>query len=83
MLPKEHRVPAAPVHTACAYVPFPRSTWIHPQVPADDFDRVCQNIWRRTKQVEVELAGALCLSRRQQSSMEGATPDRRPYYRYG
>lgn len=81
-MPKERRVPVAPVRVACAYVPFPRSTWIHPQVPADDFDRVCQNIWRRTKQVEVELGGALFASRRQQqNNTECASQHRRPYYK--
>lgn len=82
MMPKERRVPVAPVRVACAYVPFPRSTWIHPQVPADDFDRVCQNIWRRTKQAEVELGGALCVSRRQQQNIaECASECRRPHYK--
>ncbi|CDQ94745.1 unnamed protein product [Oncorhynchus mykiss] len=29
--------------------PFPRSLWIHPGVPEDDFDRVCAKIWRDSK----------------------------------
>ncbi|CAL8294549.1 unnamed protein product [Merluccius merluccius] len=32
-----------------AAAPFPRSTWIHPDVPEDDFDRVCQTIWRKAR----------------------------------
>ena len=30
-----------------AHVPFPRSTWIHPYVPEDDYDRVCANMWAK------------------------------------
>ncbi|KAI4817587.1 hypothetical protein KUCAC02_010972 [Chaenocephalus aceratus] len=30
--------------------PFPRSTWIHPHVPRDNFDRVCEIIWKRAKE---------------------------------
>ncbi|XP_029023898.1 uncharacterized protein LOC114866289 isoform X2 [Betta splendens] len=38
-----------------AFVPFPRSTWIHPHVPCDDFDRVCKVIWARAKKCEARL----------------------------
>ena len=30
-----------------AFVPFPRSTWIHPNVPRDALDHVCKIIWSR------------------------------------
>ncbi|XP_056275129.1 uncharacterized protein LOC130196771 isoform X2 [Pseudoliparis swirei] len=46
------RVTATPKHFACALAPFPRSTWIHPLVPHDNFDRVCKNIWRRANLAE-------------------------------
>ncbi|XP_041757626.1 translation initiation factor IF-2 isoform X1 [Coregonus clupeaformis] len=32
--------------------PFPRSLWIHPGAPEDDFDRVCAKIWRDSKKAE-------------------------------
>ncbi|KAK5855315.1 hypothetical protein PBY51_005424 [Eleginops maclovinus] len=40
---------------ARALGPFPRSTWIHPHVPHDNFDRVCKNIWKRAKEVNEVL----------------------------
>ena len=56
-----------PKLTWAAAVPFPRSPWIHPHVPEDDFDRVCHAIWTNaqrggtgvlrtnaTKEVEVD-----------------------------
>ncbi|XP_034401700.1 uncharacterized protein LOC117739418 isoform X2 [Cyclopterus lumpus] len=51
------RVTATPKHFACALAPFPRSTWIHPLVPHDNFDRVCKNIWRRASEAEQALGG--------------------------
>ncbi|KAM7383989.1 hypothetical protein PAMA_011370 [Pampus argenteus] len=38
-----------------AIAPFPRSTWIHPRVPNDQFDRVCKAIWIRAMKVKEEL----------------------------
>ncbi|KAK5883941.1 hypothetical protein CesoFtcFv8_020212 [Champsocephalus esox] len=35
---------------ASALGPFPRSTWIHAHVPRDNFDRVCEIIWKRAKE---------------------------------
>ncbi|XP_036948296.1 uncharacterized protein LOC119016523 isoform X4 [Acanthopagrus latus] len=37
-----------------AFAPFPRSTWIHPHVPNDNFDRVCGHIWRRAREAGEE-----------------------------
>ncbi|XP_074470070.1 uncharacterized protein c19h1orf94 isoform X1 [Sebastes fasciatus] len=44
--------PPTPKRTVSAFVPFARSTWIHPHVPIDDFDRVCKTIWSRAKEAE-------------------------------
>ncbi|KAB5530867.1 hypothetical protein PHYPO_G00134280 [Pangasianodon hypophthalmus] len=33
---------------APALGPFPRSIWIHPDIPEDELDRVCFRIWRRS-----------------------------------
>ncbi|XP_062386077.1 ataxin-2 homolog [Sardina pilchardus] len=32
--------------------PFPRSVWTHPYSPADDFDRLCAEIWKRAQQTK-------------------------------
>ncbi|XP_013876785.1 uncharacterized protein c19h1orf94 [Austrofundulus limnaeus] len=34
-----------------AFVPFPRSTWIHPNAPEDGLDRVCKVIWSRATEL--------------------------------
>ncbi|XP_035476969.1 uncharacterized protein LOC118292282 isoform X2 [Scophthalmus maximus] len=38
-----------------ALPPFPRSTWIHPHVPYDNFDHACKNIWRRAEEARREF----------------------------
>ncbi|XP_030203480.1 uncharacterized protein LOC115535979 isoform X1 [Gadus morhua] len=67
MIADPFRPRPVPKLTWAAAVPFPRSTWIHPYVPEDDFDRVSYTIWknaqrqgtgvlrtRTTKEVEVD-----------------------------
>lgn len=78
----ERKVLVTPMRVVCAYVPFPRSTWIHPHVPADDFDHVCQDILLRSKQTEAELDEAVCASRRQQQdNVESVSQCMRPRYK--
>lgn len=52
MLPKHPAMRIPPTHSHGAFAPFPRSTWIHPHAPHDDFDRVCKVIWSRAKEAE-------------------------------
>lgn len=67
MLPGDPWVPAMPKQIVSAYAPFPRSTWIHPRVPTDNFDRVCKNIWRRSKEARGGLGGGQCAPARPQN----------------
>ncbi|XP_045914065.1 uncharacterized protein LOC123976186 isoform X3 [Micropterus dolomieu] len=67
---------------ACAFAPFPRSTWIHPQVPNDNFDRVCKNIWRRAKEAKEKLGRSRSLPERQQNR-DCTAPDNKPINRDG
>ncbi|XP_067468092.1 uncharacterized protein [Thunnus thynnus] len=55
MLQQDHWMPPTPKPFVSALAPFPRSTWIHPHVPNDQFDRVCKEIWRRTMKVKEKL----------------------------
>ncbi|XP_019130985.1 uncharacterized protein c19h1orf94 isoform X2 [Larimichthys crocea] len=55
MPPGDDRMPHPPKRFVSAFAPFPRSTWIHPQVPNDNFDSVCETIWRRAKEAEEEF----------------------------
>lgn len=55
MLPEDPRMQITPKHLASAFAPFPRSTWIHPHLPHDNFDRACKVIWRRAKEAEEEF----------------------------
>ncbi|TKS88621.1 hypothetical protein D9C73_022948 [Collichthys lucidus] len=53
MMPREDdRTPHPPKRFVSAFAPFPRSTWINPHVPSDNFDSVCETIWRRAKGAE-------------------------------
>lgn len=52
MPPGDPRMRVTPKHSESAFAPFPRSTWIHPHAPHDDFDRVCKVIWSRAKEAE-------------------------------
>ena len=55
MPPEDPRVKLCAKQFVGASSPFPRSTWVHPHAPNDDFDRVCKNIWIRAKEAEEEL----------------------------
>ncbi|XP_068432016.1 uncharacterized protein [Clinocottus analis] len=74
------RVSATPKHLASALAPFPRSTWIHPLVPHDNFDRVCKNIWRRASEADEALDRGQRSPERQSNKDRGA-PDDRPSLR--
>ncbi|KAF3707626.1 hypothetical protein EXN66_Car000799 [Channa argus] len=52
LLPEEQWMQITPDHLTSAFAPFPRSIWIHPQVPIDYYDRVCKKIWERANQFE-------------------------------
>ncbi|KAG7245133.1 hypothetical protein INR49_023699, partial [Caranx melampygus] len=43
-----------PKQLEMALPPFPRSTWIHPLAPKDNFDRVCKNIWSRAREAGLQ-----------------------------
>ncbi|XP_074543404.1 uncharacterized protein LOC141803338 [Halichoeres trimaculatus] len=55
MLPPGLWMHTTPRQFLGAYSPFPRSIWINSLEPFDDFDRVCQIIWERSKEVEETL----------------------------
>ncbi|KAM3596601.1 uncharacterized protein V6R79_017596 [Siganus canaliculatus] len=44
-----------PIRCVTSLAPFPRSVWIHPDVPTDNYDRVCKIIWGRVKEIEKDL----------------------------
>ncbi|XP_054462540.1 uncharacterized protein LOC129097657 [Anoplopoma fimbria] len=61
------------------YAPCPRSAWIHPHVPNDNFDRVCKNIWRRANEAKEELRGQSSPER--QNDKDCRTSDSKPSHR--
>ncbi|KAK7898386.1 hypothetical protein WMY93_019239 [Mugilogobius chulae] len=38
--------------TSCCYPPLPRSIWIHPYAPPDEYDLVCKSIWLKAKKTK-------------------------------
>ncbi|XP_035537862.1 uncharacterized protein LOC118343213 [Morone saxatilis] len=80
MLPEDTWMKGSPNPFLSAFAPFPRSTWIHPHVPMDNFDRVCRNIWRREKEVEEELDRCQSSPERQHSK-DNKAPDSKPLHR--
>ncbi|KAI3358008.1 hypothetical protein L3Q82_003029 [Scortum barcoo] len=66
LVPEDPWMPHGPNRFAGAFPPFPRSLWIHPRLPHDNFDRVCKSIWRRAKEAEEELGRGQSSPERQQ-----------------
>ncbi|XP_041822890.1 uncharacterized protein LOC121628056 [Melanotaenia boesemani] len=59
----------------CAFAPFPRSTWVHPNVPRDSFDLVCKIIWSRMtarlregESLPQGSSDKVCISKQQQDT---------------
>ncbi|XP_056254655.1 uncharacterized protein LOC130183365 isoform X2 [Seriola aureovittata] len=77
MLPQDHWMQLTQIQFAGAFAPFPRSTWIHPQAPNDNFDRVCRNIWSRAKEAGKEFGRGLSLTETSQDE-DGTPPDSKP-----
>ncbi|XP_026785936.3 uncharacterized protein LOC113536281 [Pangasianodon hypophthalmus] len=48
LAPSDVERPRGSPKRAPALGPFPRSIWIHPDIPEDELDRVCFRIWRRS-----------------------------------
>ncbi|XP_069372361.1 uncharacterized protein [Paralichthys olivaceus] len=55
VLPPVDSKTTTPVHFLDAHAPFPRSIWIHPHAPYDDYDCVCKTICSRA--TEEDCAG--------------------------
>lgn len=81
MPPEDPGMQPSPKGFVGAFAPFPRSTWIHPRVPNDDFDRVCKNIWSRAKEAdEKEFARGQGPPEATQSK-DGTSPESKPGHR--
>nr|XP_040044089.1 uncharacterized protein LOC120826144 isoform X2 [Gasterosteus aculeatus aculeatus] len=71
---------ATPKHLVGAFAPFPRSTWIHADVPRDNYDRICEKIWRAANEAEEEFGRGASPPERQRDE-EGRRVDDTPTHR--
>ncbi|GAA6231866.1 uncharacterized protein LOC108900433 isoform X1 [Lates japonicus] len=81
MPPEDPRMQPSPKGFVGAFAPFPRSTWIHPRVPNDDFDRVCKNIWSRAKEAEEKEFARGQGPPEATQSKDGTSPESKPGHR--
>nr|XP_046273554.1 uncharacterized protein LOC124074560 isoform X2 [Scatophagus argus] len=75
MRPEDQGTLLNPKRFLRAFAPFPRSTWIHPHVPTDNFDRVCRNIWRRREEADKEFGTCSVLPERREMKKGLSSPD--------